>query len=112
MHERVTKQAILTFQSVLRDTLPTTENLPAEQAVQLLRQIMRMPDVISALAHSPDNALVFALRETNAVLADELTSAREIVNRLWAFLDLPELNRALGVGYGSRLKLGSKKPPA
>ncbi len=57
-------------------------------------------------------ALVFVLRATNTVLADESQTPREIIAHLWNILDEPELNRALGIPQNSHMKIGRKTPPA
>ena len=65
----------------------------------------------SVLERGSDTALVFVLRATKTVLADESQTPREIIAGLWNILDEPELNRALGI-QNSRVKIGRKKPPA
>jgi hypothetical protein len=68
--------------------------------------------VKSVLERGSDTALVFVLRATKTVLADESQTPREIIAGLWNILDEPELNRALGIPQNSRMKIGRKKPPA
>jgi hypothetical protein len=83
-----------------------------EAIVRALRDIVRSARVKSVLERGGDTALVFVLRATNKVLADESQTPREIITRLWNILDEPELHRALGIPQNSRMKNGRKEPPA
>ena len=99
-------------QNILWRNLPPTQSQPDEAVVRALRDIVRSARVKSVLERGSDTALVFVLRATNKVLADESQTPREIITSLWNILDEPELDRALGIPQNSRMKIGRKKRPA
>ena len=106
------EQALRDAQNILWSNLPPTQSQSDEAVVRALRDIVRSARVKSVLERGSDTALVFVLRATNKVLADESQTPREIIARLWNILDEPELNRALGIPQNSRMKIGRKQPPA
>jgi hypothetical protein len=112
MPDAVIEQALRDAQNILWRNLPPTQSQSDEAVVRALRDIVRSARVKSVLERGSDTALVFVLRATNKVLADESQIPREIIARLWNILDEPELNRALGIPQNSRMKIGRKKPPA
>jgi hypothetical protein len=97
MPDAVIEQALRDAQNILWRNLPPTQSQSDEAVVRALRDIVRSARVKSVLERGSDTALVFVLRATNKVLADESETPREIIARLWNILDEPELNRALGI---------------
>ena len=97
MPDAVIEQVLRDAQNILWRNLPPTHNQSDEAVVRALRDIVRSARVKSVLERGSDTALVFVLRATNKVLADESETPREIIARLWNILDEPELNRALGI---------------
>ena len=95
--DAVIEQALRDAQNILWRNLPPTQSQSDEAVVRALRDIVRSARVKSVLERGSDTALVFVLRATNKVLADESETPREIIARLWNILDEPELNRALGI---------------
>jgi hypothetical protein len=112
MPDAVIEQALRDAQNILWSNLPSTQLQSDEAVVRALRDIVRSARVKSVLERGSDTALVFVLRATKTVLADESQTPREIIAGLWNILDEPELNRALGIPQNSRMKIGWKKPPA
>ena len=94
MPDAVIEQALRDAQNIL---WPPTQSQSDEAVIRALRDIVRSARVKSVLERGSDTALVFVLRATNKVLADESETPREIIARLWNILDEPELNRALGI---------------
>jgi hypothetical protein len=88
------------------------EEISDETSARVAASVSRVAASVSRVAIALDCALVFVLRATNTVLADESQTPREIIAHLWNILDEPELNRALGIPQNSHMKIGRKKPPA
>jgi hypothetical protein len=110
-YDRVVDQALRDAQNFLWANLPSTHDLPADRTMACLRAIMGRPEVGQALERGSDTVLCMALRSVNRILADKAQPPRPTIDRVWAVLDEPELNRALGTTQ-SRMKLWRKKPPA
>jgi hypothetical protein len=68
-----------------------------------LKELLWSPEISTALAASSDNYLAFAVRESR-VLADASAWPDKIISTLWAILDDPPLNAALGIPQNSRMK--------
>src|SRR5262245_62214634 len=103
--DRVFEAAIRASKNLLWRNLQPTQ-LPDAATVLRLRELVHSPSIRSALLHSSDTLLVFALRAVEHVIVDESQSDREIITRLWDILDDPHLNRALGITQNSRFMLG------
>jgi hypothetical protein len=103
--DRVFEAAIRTAKSVLGQNLQPTQ-LPDAATVLRLRELINSPSIRSALLHSSDTLLAFALRAVGHVVAEQSQTDREIITRLWDILDDPHLNRALGIAENSRFMLG------
>jgi hypothetical protein len=84
-------------QDLLRQNLPPTRNLTDAATVMRFRELVRSQAIRSALEHSSDTVLAFALRAVEQVISDQSRTNRETINRLWDVLDDPHLNRALGL---------------
>jgi hypothetical protein len=103
--DRVFEAAIRTAKNLLGQNLQRTD-LPDAATVIRLRELVHSPSIRSALLHSSDTLLAFALRAVEHVVADQSQTDREIITRLWDVLDDPHLNRALGITQNSRFMLG------
>jgi hypothetical protein len=103
--DRVFEAAARTAKNLLRQNLQPTQ-LPDAATVLRLRELVHSPSIRSALLHSSDTLLAFALRAVEHIIVDESQSDREIIARLWDILDDPHLNRALGITQNSRFMLG------
>src|SRR5207247_890663 len=106
--DRVFEAAIRASKNLLWQNLPPT-HLTDAAAVIRLRELIHSPSIQSALLHSSDTMLAFALRAAEHVVADQSQTAREIIIRLWDVLDDPHLNQALGVPQNSHLMLGPNR---
>ena len=93
---------------MLWQSLPRT-HLTDAAAVIRLRELIHSPSIQSALLHSSDTMLAFALRAVEHVVADQSQTDREIIARLWDILDDPQLNQALGITQNARFMLNSKE---
>ena len=69
-----------------------------------LKELLWSPEISTALAASSDNYLAFAVRESRVALADASAWPDKIISTLWAILDDPPLNSALGIPQNSRMK--------
>ena len=68
-----------------------TNDLPDAATVIRLRELVHSPSIRSALLHSSDTLLAFALRAVEHLVADQSQTDREIITRLWDVLeDTPE----------------------
>jgi hypothetical protein len=103
--DRVFEAAIRTAKNLLGQNLQRTD-LPDAATVIRLRELVHSPSIRSALLHSSDTLLAFAVRTVEHVVADRSQTDREIITRLWEILDDPHLNRALGITQNSRFMLG------
>jgi hypothetical protein len=74
-------------------------------AVVKLRELLWSPEISAALAASSDNYLAFAVRQSRAPLADTSAWPDKTLAALWAILDDPPLNAALGIPQDSRMKI-------
>src|SRR5262245_58014748 len=99
--DRVFEAAIRASKNLLWQNLQPTQ-LPDAATVLRLRELVHSPSIRSALLHSSDTLLVFALRAVEHIIVDESQSDRVIITRLWDILDDPHLNRALGITPNSR----------
>jgi hypothetical protein len=75
-----------------------------EPTVVKLKELLWSPEISTALAASSDNYFAFAVRESRVALADASARPDKIVSTLWAILDHPPLNAALGIPQNSRMK--------
>jgi hypothetical protein len=82
MPDAVIEQALRDAQNILWRNLPPTQSQSDEAVVRALRDIVRSARVKSVLERGSDTALVFVLRATNKVLADESETPREIIARV------------------------------
>ena len=89
MPDAVIEQALRDAQNILWRNLPPTQSQSDEAVVRALRDIVRSARVKSVLERGSDTALVFVLRATNKVLADESETPSEIIARLRNILDEP-----------------------
>jgi hypothetical protein len=103
--DRVFEAAIRTAKNLLGQNLQRTD-FPDAATVIRLRELVHSPSIRSALLHSSDTLLAFALRAVEHVVADQSQTDREIITRLWDILDDPHLNRALGMTQNSRFIFG------
>jgi hypothetical protein len=103
--DRVFEAAIKTAKNLLWQNLSAT-HLTDAATVLRLREVVHSASIRSALLHSSDTLLAFALRAVEHVVADQSRTDREIITRLWDVLDDPHLNRALGITQNSRFMLG------
>jgi hypothetical protein len=89
-------------QDILWEALPPgTSRGPT---IVKLKELLWSPEISTALAASSDNYLAFAVRESRVALADATASSDKIISTLWAILDDPPLNAALGIPQNSRMK--------
>src|SRR5262249_475081 len=92
------------------DRLAATRRVLLSDAAWLIKRhaITVLPSVASrsALLHSSDTLLAFALRAVEHAVADQSQTDREIMTRLWDVLEDPHLNQALGMTQNSRFMLG------
>jgi hypothetical protein len=95
--DRVIVDAIKVAQDFLRQNLPPAHALTDAATVMRFRELVRSPAIQSALERSSDSLLAFALRAVERVVGDQSRTNRETINRLWAVLDDPHVNKALGV---------------
>src|SRR5262249_60417539 len=100
--DRVFEAAIRASKNLLWQNLPPT-HLPDAATVLRFRELVHSPSIQSALLHSSDTLLAFALRAVEHVVADQSRTDREIINRLWDVIDDPTLNRAIGHHQNSHL---------
>jgi len=103
--DRVFEAAVRTAKNLLWQNLQPTQ-LPDGATVLRLRELVHSPSIRSALLHSSDTLLAFALRAVEHVVADQSQTDREIITRLWVILDDPHLNQALGMTQNPRFMLG------
>src|SRR4029077_17980119 len=103
--DRVFEAAIRTAKNLLGKNLQPA-HLPDAATVLRLRELVHSPSIRSALLHSSDTLLAFAVRAVEHVVADRSQTDRETITRLWDVLDDPHLNRALGITQNSRFMLG------
>ena len=106
--DRVFEANIRASKSLLWQNLPPTHLIDAATVIRL-RELIDSPPIRSALLHSSDTLLAFALRAVERVVRDQSQSDREIINRLWDVLDDPHLNQALGIPQNSHLMLGPNR---
>ena len=85
------------------------DKLPDGATVARVRELVQSPFIRSALLRSSDTFLAFVLREVEFVVADQSQTDRQIITRLWAVLDDPRLNEALGLPYDRDKMVGSPK---
>ena len=104
--DRIFEAAIRASKNLLWQNLQSTNDLPDAATVIRLRQLVHSPSIRSALLHSSDTLLAFALRAVEHVVADQSQTDREIITRLWDVLEDPHLNQALGMTQNSRFMLG------
>jgi hypothetical protein len=109
-HQHTIETALRRSQEVLWDNLPPQDHLPDDLALRRLREIIRSPDVSDGLERGSDTFLAFVLRAVRLVLSDRSQRDRDAISRLWAILDDPALNTALGIVQNSRMKIGRGKP--
>jgi hypothetical protein len=103
--DRVFEAAIRTAKNLLWQNLSPTQLSDAATVIRF-RELVRSPSIRSALLHSSDTLLAFALRAVEHVVADQSQTDRDIITRLWDVLDDPHLNQALGITQNSRFMLG------
>jgi hypothetical protein len=101
--DRVIVDAIKMAQDLLCQNLPPTHNLTDAATVMRFRELVHSQATRSALEHSSDTILAFALRAVERVLSDQSQTNRETITRLYDVLDDPHLNKALGIPKDSRI---------
>ena len=104
--DHIFEAAIRASKNLLWQNLQSTNDLPDAATVIRLRELVHSPSIRSALLHSSDKLLAFALRAVEHVVADQSQTDREIITRLWDVLEDPHLNQALGMTQNSRFMLG------
>jgi hypothetical protein len=109
--QRIVEQAIRKAQGLLRDDLPVSRSLPNAIMVERMRELIRSGEVRSALGSSSDTIFAFTLRGIRRALADQSRSDKVIVGELWAILDDPILDAALGIKKGFRPSISFQRPP-
>jgi hypothetical protein len=103
--DRIFEAAIRASKNLLWQNLQSTNDLPDAATVIRLRELVHSPSIRSALLHSSDTLLAFALRAVEHVVADQSQTDREIITRLWDVLEDPHLNQALGMTQNSRFMI-------
>jgi hypothetical protein len=106
--DRLFEAAIRASKKLLWQNLPPTHLADAATVIRF-RELVHSPSIRSALLHSSDTLLAFALRAVEHIVADQSQSDREIITRLWDVLDDPHLNQALGIPQNSHLTLGPNR---
>jgi hypothetical protein len=111
-YDRVIAQALRDVQDTLSANFPPEGDVPDDRAVACLRAIVGAPEVQRAMERGNDTALNLVLRAVNHVLSESAQPSCTAINRLWDFMDQPELNQALGLPRDPGMNLWLKKPPA
>jgi len=80
--DRLFEAVIRASKKLLWQNLPPTHLTDAATVIRF-RELVHSPSIRSALLHSSDTLLAFALRAVEHIVADQSHSDREIITRLW-----------------------------
>src|SRR5262249_56100321 len=92
--DRVFEAAIRASKNLLWQNLQPTQ-LPDAATVLRLRELVHSPSIRSALLHSSDTLLAFALRAVEHVVADRSKTDRELITQLSHVLYVPHFTPSL-----------------